>query len=164
MKNLFFLTLLISLSENVYSTVQVQEELWIDGATFYIEELPLQQHPDFKEINGYFDRTVCSGNWRGYKGYWVIRDKELWLNQLEKNNPCGKTSEYLDLSSVFNEKSALRGIPASWVTGDLSFRISSISNTPNYEYYEYEAVIYTLENGQLTNREIKTIRVDRRKH
>ena len=164
MKNLCFLALLMSLSECVYSTDQVQEELWIDDATFYIEEQPLQQHPNFKEISNYFDRAVCSGNWRGYKGYWVIRDKELWLIQLEKNNPCEKTSEYLDLSSVFHEKNAIRGIPAGWVTDDLSFRISGISNAPNYEYYEYEAVIYTFENGQLKNREIKTVRVDRRKH
>lgn len=161
MKNVFQLILFI-LSAQSLATEQVDDELRITGSTFEIEEFPLRTYPEYKDLLKYFDQGSCSGNWRGYKAFWKIEGDELWLDQLRKDNPCSaKDNLYLDLPEVFGARATIKGLPAYWVSGTVSYRIGKTEQSADFAYYEYEAVIYEIEGGKIKDRKIRTVRIYR---
>ncbi len=151
---------LLAISLAAYSTDQIDDTLDVDGADFDIEEFPLFMYPKFDEVKKALTKSSCSGSWRGYKASWYVRKNELWLSQI-RDDPCNKQGAYLDLDEIFGEASLIEGVFASWVSGQLSYRIGPKYQAAGFKYFEFDAVVYELENGIIKDRTIRRIRVNR---
>jgi len=122
MKNYLLIAVILLFSGPSFSTQQIPEEFFVDGAKFEINILPLEQYPHYKELLNKLPSANCSASWRNYKGRWEVRDNYLWLDLLF-TDPCSKEPKYVELSNLFNGKS--RPIKATWFTGSIKVRISA---------------------------------------
>jgi hypothetical protein len=149
---LFVLLLFSSLS---YSTQQIKDELKMNGSKFDIDEYPLQKHPNYELIVKKVNSRECTGSRRGYQGQWLIQNNKFYLLYLVKN-PC-MDSEYLNANEILGEEGFLN--VATWYTGNVTFRISPVElyRVDGDSGIKYEAVVYTINQGNVTSREIKDI-------
>jgi len=157
MRVISFLVLLL-LATVSHATQQIPEEFLIDGARFELNIYPLETHPNYKEINEEISSSMCSANWRGYKGTWTLEEGYLWLDWIVKD-ACSDNPEYLDLSNLFPGKD--RPVKATWFTGNINIRISErkyLSKEKNgYVGVEFEAVVHKFESGKLVSRTIEKV-------
>jgi hypothetical protein len=157
MKHLISLFILI-FSTNAFATQQIPEEFDVDMAKFEINEQPLDSFIGPDEFKKRFKPDICSANWRGYKGYWALRDNKLVLRHLVQN-ACSKDPKSIDIEKLFGNKRY--PIEATWYTGKITIRISKRnylkSETTGHSGVEYEAIVYEFQKGKLVSRKIETV-------
>ncbi len=147
------------LSIHVNATQQIPEEFEVDGASFNIEELPLDSFIIQNNRKKDFDeKAYCSANWRGYKGYWSLRDNKLFLTYLVKN-ACDERPVRIESKKLFDQDAY--PVHAQWFTGNINVRIGPRkyydTKTTGLSGYEFEAVVYEFHLGELLSREIKMV-------
>ncbi|MGL4229209.1 MAG: energy transducer TonB [Tannerellaceae bacterium] len=103
--------------EHVYATAQAPDYLIYKGDTLAIYSNPLES---FFAKEGRRDRifdkygyksTAC---WRGYIGYWELRNDSLFLVEVR-----GKSTN-IDLSLIFKDRETDHGIFADWVDSPIT--------------------------------------------
>ena len=105
------LIILTVLSQKVFGTAQVPDYLIINGDTLAIFSNPLESYfekssrPDSVFDKYGYNSTAC---WRGYVGYWELRNDSLFLLELQ-----GDTSA-IDLSLIFKDRETSNNIFADW--------------------------------------------------
>lgn len=150
--------LLTLVAYNSYATKQIPEEFLIDGARFDLVIYPLETHPNYMKIREKINPSLCSANWRGYKGIWSLENGYLWLDWIMKD-ACSDNPEHIDLSSLFSSNKI--PVKAVWFTGYINIRISKIKylnqEIDGEEGMEYEAVVHKFEAGKLLSRTIEKV-------
>ncbi len=126
------------------ATEQSKEILYYyEMQTLQIEELPLESYfneknlrPNFEDITG----DQCTSGRRGYRGYWDIQEKYLYLVSLI--GPCSSlVDSQLLVSKIFpNLKFPIKAI---WFSGVL------------HAQYKGKILELIFENGKLIKEEIK---------
>jgi len=152
------ISFLLVLSFQLHATQQILEEFDVDRAKFEILQQPLDSYIENKHFHEKFGPPVCSASWRGYKGYWALRNEKLFLDYLI-TDPCSNKSDMVDAGKLFGKDQY--PIEATWYTGTIVVRISKRKYFPtvdNYSSIEYEAVVYRFQEGQLVSRSIDVIR------
>lgn len=125
---LIFLT---SMIEKVSGTAQIPDFLIYKGDTLSIYANPLESYfdsisrPDsiFEKFG--YNSTAC---WRGYIGYWELRNDSLFLVELRGD------STKIDLSLIFKDRNTDNEIFADWVNYPI--------NNPYGELIHYEHMGY----------------------
>lgn len=144
---LFFVLLLYGV---IFGTAQTTDYLIYKGDTLDIYSFPLESYfsqesrPDSVFEKYGYNSTGC---WRGYIGYWELRNDSLFLKEL-----IGRSGG-IDLSLVFGEKIIDQdsGIFADWFNGSLfhpygEMKYYIADGSPSI--YEYEREYY-FEEGKL---------------
>lgn len=143
---LFYFTFTIG---KLFSTAQIPDFLIYKGDTLAIYANPLESYFDkILRPDSIFDKygynsTAC---WRGYIGYWELKNDSLFL--LELNG----YSQKIDLSLILKDKDPNKKIFADWVNQSI---INPYGKLVHYEHADY-ASIYEFEkdfffkNGILT--------------
>ncbi|SUJ16224.1 Uncharacterised protein [Sphingobacterium spiritivorum] len=147
-------------------TAQTSEEFIYKGRTYQgIYSEPLRQYLYTKGAQDDFV-GICSANWRGYSGTWLIENNRLYLKDFSggiryKLDPTDKSAfakseiRFVGLSYLFPYQKM--GF-ADWYTGEITLVPEIVGTTDDYFNNE---VIYrkitrlTFENGILINERIE---------
>jgi hypothetical protein len=134
----------IVFSHSVCATTQTGDTLLYKTEGLILQEDPLEsffneQHPrpDFEKLSS----CICSAEWKGYHGVWMIKDGYLQLLKLQA--PCAATEDEPDIffSAIFpNDKPPLK---ATWVNGTI------------HAIQKQKTIELRFENGKLVNEQIK---------
>lgn len=147
MKRILLLLMYISVYlSSINATEQQPEYLIYKGDTLMLRAEPLWSYfnDDRPYPSGIFKMgsTAC---WRGYRGYWELRNDSLFLNEVRD---CFE-QEIIPLSQIFKDRDTSKPIFADWVTGKYfqpyGKRLVFITD---YLIYEYENW-YTFNKGIL---------------
>lgn len=161
LSSLFF----ISLS---HATQQIPETFIVDGETFELkiggdQKSPLESLYTFEKILTKLDYDGwCSGNWRGYKGTWEIKNKQLYLNSLVKD-ACSKNPPIVDPKLFFGDMTY--PLKAEWFNSEIIIRLSpnryltKVEGAVQTEIFgsEYDAMVYEFSSGELISQHKKVI-------
>jgi hypothetical protein len=146
---ILLLIFLTSMIEKVSGTAQIPDFLIYKGDTLSIYANPLESYfdsisrPDsIFEKYGY-NSTAC---WRGYIGYWELRNDSLFLVELHGD------STKIDLSLIFNNRNTDKKIFADWVDYPIN---NPYGELIHYEHMGY-ASIYEFERDFIIKKGILT--------
>lgn len=143
------------MSNASFATEQIPDVLIYEMREFQIEQTPLENvisSTEFRNLHSDEDVfEMCSGSWRGYQAHWMLMRSKLYLNHIE-TKVCS-TPQVIDTSKVLNKIGSTN--EATWYSGDLTVRISEISQIENG--IQFEALVFKILNGKLASRQIKTI-------
>lgn len=147
-------------------TAQTSEEFIYKGRTYQgIYSEPLSQYLHSRGIKDDFV-GICSANWRGYNGTWLIENTKLYLKDFSggiryKLDPTDKSAfakseiRSVGLSYLFpNQKMVF----ADWYTGEITLVPEIVGTMDDYFNNEviYRKIIHlTFENGILINKRIE---------
>lgn len=125
-------------------TAQVGEALIYNGEKTWIATEPLSQYLKVKAISFFSPSTAC---WRGYYGKWEIKDRKLYLIELE-----AYIEEYkkVGLNYLFpNQKEVF----ANWFNGEIRIPCGEMLEYVHMGYASlYERDLFLVfENGILVN-------------
>jgi hypothetical protein len=143
------LIILTSIIEKVSGTAQFPDFLIYKGDTLSIYANPLESYFDsISRPDSIFDKygynsTAC---WRGYIGYWELKNDSLFLLELHGD------SSLIDLSLIFKDRKTDKKIFADWVDYPI---LNPYGNLINYEHMGYESIYeyereFTFKKGILT--------------
>lgn len=173
MKTFLLSLLFVLISPILEASEQGQPLLYLDHASFAIEEFPLERHTEYQKILNKIWAVaydLCPPRLVGYRSIYAINEGKLWLWHV-KVNSCSDKPKILRPKDILNEKTYLDNddwltgaIQADWYTGTLTFRISEYiilnkDSDGRVPGYEYEAVVYHIKNGEVASRSVETIRV-----
>lgn len=102
--------------EHVYATTQAPDYLIYKGDTLAIYSNPLESYfakegrPDCVFDKYGYKNTSC---WRGYIGYWELRNDSLFLVEVRGE------STNIDLSLIFKDRKTDHGVFADWVDSSI---------------------------------------------
>jgi hypothetical protein len=112
MRQIFFLFLLL-ISVDLFGTGQIPDYLIYKGDTLRLYANPLESYFNFwhKRPTKLFDEIGynSTATWRGYIGYWELRNDSLFLKRLEGDS-CD-----IDLSLIFKKSVKNGEVFAYWV-------------------------------------------------
>lgn len=147
-------------------TAQTSEEFIYKGRTYQgIYSEPLRQYLNSKGIQDGFI-SICSANWRGYSGTWLIENDKLYLKDFSggiryKLDPTDQSAfakseiRSVGLSYLFpNQKKVF----ADWYTGEIAIVpevIGTIDHHFNNEVIYRKIIHLTFQNGILINERIE---------
>ena len=164
-----YILLLFFFAAQCKATDQILETVSIGVGGFAFYQDPLTQLISHDEFNKLYDTGPgCSAAWRGYKGYWRILQKQLYLTYLERD-PCGfevdpkdwkaKSFDFGKIKKGLNYH--LEPILADWYTGEIVIPIDESKyiegkyDENGANLFEFEAIIYKIEKGKVTSRNIE---------
>jgi hypothetical protein len=137
-----------------HATVQIPDEIVLDGGTHHLLSFPLGHAWDWSETARAALRTNrCSAAWRGYKAFWEVRDEQLWL--VKMIDPCGDDDREIPLNLVVPDATGPGPLPATWFSGQLLVGYGGFvpGQIPQLNYNEY--LMLTVEKGRITKREFQ---------
>ena len=144
----------------VNATEQIPEEFNVDGAKFEIDERPLESFISNEDFHKKINPSMCSASWRGYKGYWALRNKKLVLDVLVKN-ACSNKFNPIEANELF--KDSHYPLIATWFTGKINVRIGERkffdTKATGLSGVQFEAVVYEFQSGELASRSIEIVEV-----
>jgi hypothetical protein len=143
---IFCLTLLLV---KVHGTAQRPDYLLFKGDTLAIFSNPLESY--FKNgvrPDSVFQQYGCFSTncWRGYVGYWELKNDSLFLLELHAN------SNKIDLSLIFKDKKTDKAVFADWVNHSINNPFGKLIHYIHEGYssiYEFERE-FIFSNGVLT--------------
>jgi hypothetical protein len=152
-----------------YATQQIKETFIADGETFGLEmgaigTSPLEALYTFEEIHMMLDsKGSCSGNWRGYKGTWEIKNNELLLTSLVKG-ACDRNPPSVDPVLFFGKKEY--PVKAVWFNNTIKVRLTqniyltckTVDGKDETTGYEYDAMVYEFSAGDFIYKSKQTIK------
>jgi hypothetical protein len=161
---LVFFLCIFFVSAPASSTEQIPEDVSIGDGNFQFVGYPLEKLISDEEFRQKFEvEELCSGAWRGYQGHWQISQGVLYLLALIKN-PC----EFDDKKGLFDLKKLFTsyGTPysrekANWFSGEIVIPIGELEidesrKSPSGHFATvHEAIVYTIENGEVLSRVIE---------
>ena len=133
------LLVLTLFSTQICATEQIPDELIFNGTIHDIRETPLSalhSQEDFKQI--LTSKNRCSASWRGYKAFWEVKEKLLYLLKVTED-PCHESGR--DIPAEELVRIGEYPIPAHWFSGRLTSKTGR-------EWYEKEKK----ENGEVLYR------------
>jgi len=157
------LLILILYSSYSFSTQQIQEIFIIEGVEERIDSIPLETLFTFDEIHLMLGTEgACSGNWRGYKATWELKNGELFINSFVKG-ACSANPPSIDPMLFFGEKKY--PIKAKWFSDKIEVRLSDNTYTrcisPEGKRittgHSYEAMVYEFSTGDFIYKSKQTI-------
>ena len=116
------------------------EEHSLYGAPF----LPFVEQNKHLNFNDFF----CTANWRGYQGYWLLKDDILYLAKLESAN--------YSLKDLFETENP---VIANWYSGILEFGFGNFHCYDDYwclGYYD-NYVWLNIQNGKVLEKKITNV-------
>lgn len=145
MKRLLSSILLITAELYAYATIQTCEMIHIGDATYEIkDDLPLDQFPLIDSLLAEYSQVLTPTNlYRGYVGYWTIRDNQLYLDSLQMYD-----SKTIIASSnpLFANYRTSAGVVATWFSGNLHVVSTSYLDFRNYHGFDDK---YSFKDGQI---------------
>jgi hypothetical protein len=150
---ILILTFLIFLNQNSFGTAQIPDFLIYRGDTLSIFANPLESYfdnhfrPDSVFAKYGYNSTAC---WRGYIGYWELKNDSLFLIELQGD------SSKIDLSLIFKDRDTKGKIFADWYNFPI---LNPYGKLLFYEHMGYGSIYefekeFSFDKGILTN--IKT--------
>lgn len=148
-KYIWILLFVLSLNQNIYGTAQAPDFLIYKGDTLQIFTNPLESYfeknprPDNVFARYGYYSTGC---WRGYIGYWELRNDSLFLLELQGD------SISIDLNLIFKNRNVKNGIFADWFNSSV---LNPYGKLVHYEHmgygsiYEFEKELF-FTNGIMT--------------
>jgi hypothetical protein len=134
-------------------TAQIPELIIIDGETHLLCEEPIEYY--FQLINKRPSfKWPSTSLWRGYRGTWLIKNKQLYLTNLETYFDEGD-NKFFNWRILFQNCSG--DIKASWYSGTLRVPQGKILKGVNIGFQNiYEKDLFlTIKNGDVISSEIK---------
>lgn len=137
MRLLYYILTLILLTvtiEKSYGTAQIPDFLIYDGDTLSIYANPLESYFDTHSrpdsiFNRYgYNLTAC---WRGYIGYWELKNDSLYLIELQGD------STSIDLSLIFQDRETKDKIFADWYDNSI---LNPYGKLLHYEHMGYSSI------------------------
>ena len=120
-KILITLATLLALAAPASATAQFPEVIKIGAKEEALTVEPLDTYfsnPDnFKILKKYIPDGSCTALWRGYIGYWEIKNSKLLLNKIEAGSCSEESRKILPLDQIFPGKS--QPVFAEWYSGNL---------------------------------------------
>lgn len=159
MTNRFLILLLFALSFSVraYSTAQQSECIFIDGKMYGLCTCPLEYNKELMDelVNQYPLEWESTDLWRGYIGYWSIKENKLYLDSLQCNiKDIGHKTIIPKDEKLFESYQSDKGVCASWFSGELRI-VEGDRVNEGHDYfmaiYEHETFL-TIEKGVLKNK------------
>jgi hypothetical protein len=121
-KILIALVILLALATPASATAQFPEIIQVDGKTESLTAEPLGKYLDnpdkFKILKENTNLGTCTALWRGYVGYWEIKNSKLLLNKIETGSCAKETRKVLPLDKLFPGKP--QPVFADWYSGTLT--------------------------------------------
>lgn len=149
--------LFIFFSVSAGATEQIKEVL-IDGDDeYYLFSYPLETLFKPDEIPGLIGaQGMCSALWRGYRGKWEIKEKVLYLVNLEID-ACSDPKQVSPVEVFGQENYPIR---AQWLTGEINAPLSKREylyetkedGERKYTGWQFDAIVYKFSNGILTSK------------
>ncbi|RRN77965.1 hypothetical protein EIM50_16925 [Pseudoxanthomonas sp. SGD-10] len=157
MKQLGTLIAFVFLTLNIYATTQVGDIINYKGKQYVLYSLPLQQHPDFKDLNemimskvGKQATTACA-----YQAEWEVIDDLVYLISIKS---CGSANEsiQLNLAALFGESFKDGRVKANWINDKLFVQQGEVLHYSGGfgSIYQWELEL-TVVNGEISaNRQL----------
>ena len=153
-------------------TAQFRESIKIDGKEYGMASEPLESLIA-KEFSGSKEgfpegypvlAMTCTANWRGYIGYWVIEDNQLWLVDVKSGDLVdGDDNIYVEVAqnefkrldwrkTLFNHQQG--NIKADWFTGQLVIEMGELIEYVHMGYSsQYEKyTLIDIEKGNVISK------------
>lgn len=133
---------------DVNATGQSGERIIYKGDTLEMLSVPLEvflQDKDRGKISPYLENGCSTALWRGYVGLWMIRDKKLFLLDV---NVCGR-DELSIMKNIFPDSDG--PLFVDWFTGDLAIQQGKMilyHHSGFDRYYQHEVVV-SIRNGEV---------------
>jgi hypothetical protein len=121
-------------------TAQANEILVYKNQQYSLFGSPLNEF--IKKNNNLKFREYTTAHYRGYQGYWLLKDNALYLTKLESNN-----------YSIFDLFQTNQPVLAEWYTGQIEFGIGKSIYTSLFDYNE-TCVVLEIKEGIIVNKKI----------
>ncbi len=154
MKKLTYILILFSLisfNQKIHGTAQIPDFLIYNGDTLSIFTNPLESYfdkiprPDNVFHRYGYNSTAC---WRGYIGYWELRNDSLFLVELQGDSTA------IDLSLIFKDRETNNKIHADWYSSSL---LNPYGKLIHYEHTGYGSIYEYEKKFDFTNGILKGI-------
>lgn len=148
------LSLLLPLS--LFATAQDGEYITWKGERYEMLACPLAYNSvlDSLFFERYQPHSRTTADWRGYTGYWSIKDDELYLDSISYNSKgCGIQTLVPDTMDLFSAYHTDKGTKATWFNGELNVVSGRCVRYVHFGFdrnYEHEDVLQ-LTNGKITD-------------
>lgn len=156
-KFLILLIFALSFSVRAYSTAQQYECIFIDGKMYGLCTCPLEYNKELKDelVKQYPLKWENTALWRGYVGYWSIKENKLYLDSLQCNiKDIGHKTIIPKDEKVFESYLTDKGVCASWFSEELRIveghKVKRV-HEGFMNIYEHETFL-TIEKGVLKNK------------
>ncbi len=126
-------------------TKQIKEIVVYKNEEYGVNDTPLDPYMD-RIVEKKIDILLCTDCWRGYRGYWEIRDDKLYLNQLEERGVFFDFPSCSDLD-----------IFAGWYSGEINIPTGKEikCNFRDEPHNHEEYLVLEFKNGVLQNSRIR---------
>lgn len=176
LKKLHFIIFVIMLiPAKMLATAQFGENIFMNGKMYTMCSCPLENNEALVAAlkKAYPIRKVSStALWRGYVGYWSIKDGSLYLDSLKYRVDIDKMRTVIpNKEGIFGKYMDENGVKASWFSGELrviegkQIRYVHMGFGSSYEKETFITVkkgsigeTRQMENEQIYENEIKTVR------
>lgn len=142
----------LSFSIRAYSTAQQGEYIFMKGKMYTLFTCPLEFSKDLKEeLDKQYPLTWESTDlWRGYIGYWSIKENSLYLDSLQCNiKDIGHKTIVSKESRIFQPYMTGKGVCARWFSGELRVIEGKLVKYVHSDFvtiFEHETFL-TIEKG-----------------
>lgn len=155
-KFLILLIFALSFSVRAYSTAQQSECIFIDGKMYGLCTCPLEYNKELKDefVKQYPLTWESTALWRGYIGYWSIKENKLYLDSLQCNiKDIGHKTIIPKDEKLFESYLKEGNVCASWFSRELRIVEGDRVEVPDdcMAIYEHETFL-TVEKGVVKNK------------
>ena len=155
MKRILFCLLVMFLPSIIFATFQKPDIIYITNIKYELLTNPLElyyinssiKRPDFKLC-----KMISSANLRGYIATWIIRNKQLYL----KNIDSCISNKKVSLKILFPNNNFSKKISATWFSGKLRIPLEKriIGDMGKYESLYEKELIITVKFGKIIKNKI----------